>query len=203
MCLPVQPYYLETILVGRIRSLNNTTSLLKPTKMIINREVFGKNPKNFQPSRRSSAYGKKEHSRQSNLFSGCYLTGQNRFQKQTDSVGHSPIYDLLQKVECFTAGNINNHLSQWRSVTSDLFIIDIVKNGLKLRFAEEPAQNICHNIPITKTEKQIISDEIQKLLQKEVIYPCMREEGDFIPSMFTREKRDGSYRMILKKTEKN
>ena len=140
---------------------------MKPAKMISNREVFGKNPKNFQPSRRSSAYGKKEHSRQSNLFSGCYLTGQNRFQKQTDSVGHSPIYDLLQKVECFTAGNINNHLSQWRSVTSDLFIIDIVKNGLKLRFAEEPAQNICHNIPITKeAEKQIISDEIQK----EIIY---------------------------------
>ena len=62
---------------------------------------------------------------------------------------------------------------------------------------EEPAQNICHNIPITKPEKQIISDEIQKLLQKKVIYLCMREEGDFMSSIFTREKRDCSYRMIL------
>ena len=52
-------------------------------------------------------------------------------------------------------------------MTSDPFTIDIVKSGLKLRFAEEPAQNICHNIPITKeAEKQIISDEIQK----EIIY---------------------------------
>ena len=70
---------------------------------------------------------------------------------------------------------------------------DIAKSGLKVRFAEEPAQNICQNIPVTNAEKQIISDEIQK----EVIYPCMREESDFMSSIFTREKRDGSYRMIL------
>ena len=72
-----------------------------------------------------------------------------------------------------------------------------LSSGLKLRFAEEPSQNICHNIPVTKAEKQIISDEIQKLLPKEVIYPCMREEDGFMSSIFTREKRDGSYRMIL------
>ena len=59
---------------------------------------------------------------------------------QTDSVGHCPIYDLLQKVECFTAGNIHHHLSQWKSITSDPFVIDIVKSGLKLRFAEESVQ---------------------------------------------------------------
>ena len=96
-----------------------------------------------------------------------------------------------------TAGNIHNHFSQWKSITSDPFIIDIVKSGLKLRFAEEPAQNIYHNIPVTKAEKQIISDEIQKLLQKEVMYPCMREEGDSMSSIFTREKRDGSHKMTL------
>ena len=96
-----------------------------------------------------------------------------------------------------TAGNIHNHFSQWKSITSDPFIIDIVKSGLKLRFAEESAQNICHNIPVTKAEKQIVSDEIQTLLPKEFIYPCMREEGGFMSSAFTREKRDGYYRMIL------
>ena len=94
---------------------------------------------------------------------------------------------FVTKVECFTAENIHNHLSQWKSVTSDRFIIDIVKTGLKLRFAEEPAQNICHNIPVTKAEKQIISIEIQKLLQKEVIHPWMREKGDFVICIYPRE----------------
>ena len=55
-------------------------------------------------------------------------------------MGHCPIYDLLQKVECFTAGNTYNHLSRWKSITPESFITDIVKSGLKLRFAEEPAQ---------------------------------------------------------------
>ena len=104
---------------------------------------------------------------------------------------------MLQKVECFTAENIHNLFSQWKSITSDPFIIDIVRSGLKLRFADETAQKNCHNIPITKAEKQLISDEIQKLSQKEVIYPCMREEGDFMLSTFTRQRRDGFYRMIF------
>ena len=56
---------------------------------------------------------------------------------QTGSVGHSPIYDLLQKVECFTARSSHNHLSQCKSITSDP--IDIVKSGLKLRVVEKPA----------------------------------------------------------------
>ena len=72
------------------------------------------------------------------------------------------------------AGNIHNHFSQWKSIASDPFIIDIVKSGLKLRFAEESAQNICHNIPVTKAEKQTVSDEIQTLLPNEFIYPCMK-----------------------------
>ena len=61
---------------------------------------------------------------------------------QTDSVGHSSIYDLSQKVECFIAGNIHKHLSQWQSITSDPFITDIVKSDLNLRFNDEPAQNV-------------------------------------------------------------
>ena len=87
-----------------------------------------------------------------------------------DSVVHSSIYDLPQKAECFTAGNIHKHLSQWKSITSDPSIIDILKSDLKLCFADELAQNIFLNIPIIKTERQIMSGEIQKLLQREVTY---------------------------------
>ena len=36
-------------LAGRIKSLNNIKSLMKPAKMMNKREVFGKNQKNFQP----------------------------------------------------------------------------------------------------------------------------------------------------------
>ena len=47
-------------LTGRIKSLN-AASLMKPAKVISKQEMFGKNPKHLQPSRGSSAYGKKRN----------------------------------------------------------------------------------------------------------------------------------------------
>ena len=71
-------------LAGRIRSLNNTTSLMKPTKMITNREVFGKNPTKLQVlPKKPCLREERALSGQSNSFSGRYSTGQNRFQKQS------------------------------------------------------------------------------------------------------------------------
>ena len=46
-------------------------------------------------------------------------------------------------------------------------------------------------------------DETQKLQQKEALYPCMREEGDFASPAFTRMKKDGSSRMILNMKQLN
>ena len=56
-------------------------------------------------------------------------------QIQTNPACHFPIYDLSQ-VKCFKAGNIHNHFSQWKSITSEPFIKDIVKSGLELCFAD-------------------------------------------------------------------
>ena len=68
-------------------------------------------------------------------------------------------------------------------------------------FVDGLAQNIYHNITITKTERQIISGEVQELLQNTVIYPCMRKESDFMSSIFTLEKKNGSFRMIQNLTQ--
>ena len=78
---------------------------MKPAKMISNREVFGKNPKNFQPFRRNSAYGKKGLSpeqfilRSLSNWPKLLPEAKQTLKIQTDSVVNSPIYDLLQKVE--------------------------------------------------------------------------------------------------------
>ena len=42
-----------------------------------------------------------------------------------------------------------------------------------------------------------INLEIAQLLQKGVIQPCYHEAGEFISPVFTRPKKDGSFRMIL------
>ena len=46
-------------------------------------------------------------------------------------------------------------------------------------------------------ESEIVSGEIAKLLKMGVIKECDREKGDFISTVFTRRKKDGSMRTIL------
>ena len=46
-------------------------------------------------------------------------------------------------------------------------------------------------------ESEIISEEIVKLLKKGAIKECDREKGDFISTVFTRKKKDGSMHNIL------
>ena len=38
------------------------------------------------------------------------------------------------------AGNIRNCLAQWRKITSDKIIIDIIMHGLKLNFSGHPPE---------------------------------------------------------------
>ena len=49
----------------------------------------------------------------------------------------------------------------------------------------------------------IIDLEIKKLLDKRVTVECSKESGDFISPIFTRQKKDGTYRMILKLKQLN
>ena len=49
----------------------------------------------------------------------------------------------------------------------------------------------------SEQDSDIIQAEIGKLLSKGVIIPTEREDDDFVSNIFTRKKRDDTYRMIL------
>ena len=46
-------------------------------------------------------------------------------------------------------------------------------------------------------EQHIIDTKIDKLLAKGVIIPSSHEEGEYISPIFTRPKKEGSFRVIL------
>ena len=46
-------------------------------------------------------------------------------------------------------------------------------------------------------EQYVIDTEIDKLLAKGVLTPSSHEEGEYISPIFTRAKKDGSFRVIL------
>ena len=81
--------------------------------------------------------------------------------------------------------------------TSDTFILDIIKNGLKLDFNEIPFQYCCNNFHLSKEETSVINSEIQKLKSKKVIVNRDERTRDYISGVFTKSKKDGDHRMVL------
>ena len=97
----------------------------------------------------------------------------------------------------FVAGNLKNFYLNWKSITNDETILDIIKNGLKIDFKERPINIFVPGIRHSTKEKEIINSEVQKLLDKGVIVQCDSEPNDFVSTVFTGEKKDGFSRTIL------
>ena len=105
---------------------------------------------------------------------------------------------LTNKVRNFRAGNVRHHYKEWRSLTSDKNILGIVRNGLKLNFQNDPLGKAAFEYSHAEAEFNIIDDEVDKLLSKCVITNTITdEEGEYFSNLFTRPKKDGTYRTIL------
>ena len=94
------------------------------------------------------------------------------------------------------AGKIKFHLKEWKSITSDQTILDIVK-GCKFDFMENSDQIDQRETFTNIKEAAIIDNEIDKLAQIGVIEKANHCEGEFISTIFLRPKSDGTHRMIL------
>ena len=110
---------------------------------------------------------------------------------------HIPMETLRAEVEKFKGGNKTNCLEKWANITQDQFVLNIVKFGLTMEFAEVPLCQFVPPLNFSPGETEIIDAEISKLLSKGVIVNTTREPNDYVSSIFTRTKKDGSYRMIL------
>ena len=90
----------------------------------------------------------------------------------------------VSKADSFQAGNINNFLENWKRITSDKYILDIVKHGLKLEFLSVAPHREPFRVTYNTKENGIISQEISKLLKKKVIVQAIAEKGGFFSSVF-------------------
>ena len=104
---------------------------------------------------------------------------------------------LHSRVKNYEAGNIKYHEAQWKNLTSDKFIIDIITHGLKLNFSQQPSEKNPFEYKRPDQEFQIIDLEIKKLMAKGVISISPIEPGDYFSNLFTTPKKDGTFRTIL------
>ena len=97
------------------------------------------------------------------------------------------------------AGKLAKFVDRWRLLTNDPFILDTIEHShLDFVFSHEPVQHYePRPIQFSEHEKGIIDGEIATLLSKGVIVECLESEGQYISNIFIREKKDGSFRMIL------
>ena len=95
------------------------------------------------------------------------------------------------------AGRLKYFLSEWKLITTDPKILDMVQH-CHLEFIELPPQH--YNLPPIRfniKEAKIIDDEIKTLLTKGVIEEAQPSQHQVISSIFLKKKKNGSYRIIL------
>ena len=87
---------------------------------------------------------------------------------------------LNEHVKNFVGGQICSHLMEWKKLTSDPEILDIVK-GAHIEFDSLPFQKfVPSQIRFSNSEIDIIEEEIKSLLSKQIIVKCEHENGEFI-----------------------
>ena len=104
-------------------------------------------------------------------------------------VGNQPI---------FKAGRLVEFIPKWREITSDPNLLQYVQ-GVKISFIEGivPRQQTYRPSVFNGQQHEIVQNEIQSLLSKEVLRESHSETGEFVSTIFLRPKNDGSFRMIL------
>ena len=106
--------------------------------------------------------------------------------------------ELEKCVNKFHGGNISSQILNWKRITKDKVILDIIQHGLKLRIVDKPVTNAPFEHPRSIDETAIIDGEIQKLLRKQVIDEVANDTNTgYYSNLFTNRKKDGTYRTIL------
>ena len=86
----------------------------------------------------------------------------------------------------------------WEAMTSDPIILDAIKHYHIESISQVPMQvHEPRQINCSTTEREIIRQEISKLLLKGVIEIAHNPDSGFVSNVFATPKKDGSYRMIL------
>lgn len=101
------------------------------------------------------------------------------------------------RTQTFKAGSLAACSHLWQEMTSDPEVLETV-TGQYIEFDTRPMQVKPLMQPnLSEIQTESVDLEITQLLKKGVIQPCQHEAGEFISPIFTRPKKDGSFRMIL------
>ena len=104
---------------------------------------------------------------------------------------------LQHRVKTFSAGQISQFLTNWRDITSDPYILNIVSGDI-IEFDSVPTPQIsCPPNSVSKQHITFLKQEITTMLAKNVITRTVHETSQFISPIFCVPKKDNKVRLIL------
>ena len=107
------------------------------------------------------------------------------------------MFKLNDKVKCFRGGQLSLHLKDWKELTSDKKILEIIKGDI-IEFENVPiVRHNAKNASFTEEENEYVKSEILKLLSKSVIIETHHENTEYVSPIFIVPKADGGTRLIL------
>ncbi|MCP4263166.1 MAG: hypothetical protein GY774_37505, partial [Planctomycetes bacterium] len=101
--------------------------------------------------------------------------------------------------ENFKAGSISRRLQQWQEITTDKWILNLVK-GYKIDFIVDPWQEFRPKpLRLNNHDQKLLDDTLREFLALGIIEQCDVEEYGFYSTIFPIEKRDHTARIIFLK----
>ncbi|VDI11263.1 Hypothetical predicted protein [Mytilus galloprovincialis] len=90
--------------------------------------------------------------------------------KNTHTVMCIDTMDTTVQHECVSpVGRLKVNIGQWKLITENKHIIDVIENGYKIPFKTEPQYAVIKNNRSSLNNKKFVQDEISNLLQKKCI----------------------------------
>ena len=80
-------------------------------------------------------------------------------------------YEQGQK-NILVKGRLKKHLSFWRNIGANAFILDVIENGYKIPLFSNPCRSFCKNNRSALNESIFVSEAIQDLLDRALIKKC-------------------------------
>ena len=96
------------------------------------------------------------------------------------------------------AGRISLFLSNWKTLTSDPWVIQTIERGYAILLTTAPVQQSLPHPPHLPTrEASLLEEEIQLLLEKQVVQEVPASTKGFYSNIFMVPKKDGGQRPVI------
>jgi len=103
----------------------------------------------------------------------------------------------VNKKENVHGGKIASYINQWIEITSDKYILDIVR-GYSIEFVDIPhQQKIPKPLQFSNSEIIMANECIETFLEKKIIEVSKNDSSEFISNIFFRPKKNGKVRLII------